>query len=189
MNHSLTAFPPRRFLTFLLLLIGSAAFIGAFYKAYQSYSLLNGVFFPVQMLLLLMCVYTFLPALAYLLFRKKVDAAFETDLKGTPQYKDAFHDFIILIPAHNEALTLPALLASIQQLIYPKDKLKVIVIADNCNDNTPFIARNSGAIVFERLKLCVMRLICWRKCLNCLPKPWFWSLMPIVNCFLIIFWA
>jgi cellulose synthase/poly-beta-1,6-N-acetylglucosamine synthase-like glycosyltransferase len=150
MRNSPSAFPPRRLLTLILFLMLITVFIGVFYKAYQSNSLLNGVFFPVQMLLLLMCVYTFLPALTYIFFRKKIDKAFDSSMQAPPQYFESSTDFIILIPAHNEALTLPALLASIKKLVYPTEHLKTLVIADNCSDNTAFTAQNAGSIVFER---------------------------------------
>ena len=33
---------------------------------------------------------------------------------------------------------------------YPKELLDIYVIADNCTDNTAQIARDAGAIVYER---------------------------------------
>jgi cellulose synthase/poly-beta-1,6-N-acetylglucosamine synthase-like glycosyltransferase len=58
--------------------------------------------------------------------------------------------FTILIPAHNEAGTLPRLLSSIAALDYPRDRIRVLVIADNCSDTTAAVARAAGANVLER---------------------------------------
>ena len=50
-----------------------------------------------------------------------------------------------LIPAHNEAESLPATLASLASQTAPPDR--IIVIADNCTDATVDIARRAGAEV------------------------------------------
>jgi cellulose synthase/poly-beta-1,6-N-acetylglucosamine synthase-like glycosyltransferase len=54
----------------------------------------------------------------------------------------------VLVPAHNEALGVGATLATIQPQLQADDRL--VVIADNCTDNTAAIARSLGAIVLER---------------------------------------
>jgi glycosyltransferase involved in cell wall biosynthesis len=54
----------------------------------------------------------------------------------------------ILMPAHNESLVIAESLASIRPELQPKDQL--LVIADNCTDDTAKIAKNAGAIVIER---------------------------------------
>lgn len=61
--------------------------------------------------------------------------------------------FAVVVPAHNEALTLSACLSSLKAVSYPKDKFQIYVIADNCTDETAAIARNFGALVFERKNL------------------------------------
>lgn len=61
-----------------------------------------------------------------------------------------YHSFCILIPAHNEEILLGKCLESINEIEYPKDKYKIVVIADNCNDNTAMIAMVKGAICLER---------------------------------------
>ncbi|MBV9386974.1 MAG: glycosyltransferase family 2 protein [Chroococcidiopsidaceae cyanobacterium CP_BM_ER_R8_30] len=54
----------------------------------------------------------------------------------------------ILIPAHNEA---PILKATLEQLLPQlKDRDKLLVIADNCEDETASIARAAGVDVIER---------------------------------------
>ena len=52
-----------------------------------------------------------------------------------------------LIPAHNEAATLPVTLAALGRQSRPPDR--VIVVADNCSDDTVAVARQNGVEVFE----------------------------------------
>ena len=58
--------------------------------------------------------------------------------------------FAILIAARNEEKVIGNLLSSINNQDYDADFLDVVVIADNCTDNTANIARECGATVFER---------------------------------------
>ena len=58
--------------------------------------------------------------------------------------------FAIVICARNEEKVIGNLLDSIAGQDYPKDKLHVFVIADNCTDETAAIARAKGATVYER---------------------------------------
>ena len=57
------------------------------------------------------------------------------------------HKYGILIAARNEKAVIGNLLDSINKQDYPKDKLTVFVVADNCTDNTAEIARKHGAKV------------------------------------------
>jgi cellulose synthase/poly-beta-1,6-N-acetylglucosamine synthase-like glycosyltransferase len=54
----------------------------------------------------------------------------------------------VLLPAHNEAIGLAATLATISPQLQPDDRL--VVVADNCTDETAAIARRAGAEVIER---------------------------------------
>ncbi|MDH4390577.1 MAG: glycosyltransferase family 2 protein [Aquabacterium sp.] len=54
----------------------------------------------------------------------------------------------VLVPAHNESVHLLPTLACLQQQLAPGDRL--VVIADNCNDDTASVARTAGALVLER---------------------------------------
>ena len=58
--------------------------------------------------------------------------------------------FAILIPAHDEAPVIEAALASIAGVDYPPELFTPIVIADNCTDKTATLARDAGAVVYER---------------------------------------
>jgi cellulose synthase/poly-beta-1,6-N-acetylglucosamine synthase-like glycosyltransferase len=58
--------------------------------------------------------------------------------------------FAIVIPAHNERVVIGNLVDSCLQLRYPRHLFDVIVIADNCSDDTAKVARAHGARVVER---------------------------------------
>lgn len=60
-----------------------------------------------------------------------------------------YHKYGILIPARNEANVIENLLKSIEKQDYPKEYLKVFVVADNCTDDTAEIARRNGVTVYE----------------------------------------
>jgi 1,2-diacylglycerol 3-beta-glucosyltransferase len=58
--------------------------------------------------------------------------------------------FAIIVPAHNEEKVIEKTLRSALQVAYPKNLFDVIVVADNCTDQTAKIALKCGAIVFQR---------------------------------------
>ena len=58
--------------------------------------------------------------------------------------------YAVLIAARNESLVIGNLLQSIHAQDYPKEQLDVYVVADNCTDNTAEVARQNGALVYER---------------------------------------
>ncbi len=60
------------------------------------------------------------------------------------------HKYAIMIAARNEKNVIGNLLDSISKQDYPQDLLTTFVVADNCTDNTAEIARNHGAICYER---------------------------------------
>jgi cellulose synthase/poly-beta-1,6-N-acetylglucosamine synthase-like glycosyltransferase len=61
-----------------------------------------------------------------------------------------FNRLGVVIPARNEEKVIANLIQSIQENDYPKDKVQIFVIADNCTDRTAQIARDMGCTVFER---------------------------------------
>lgn len=71
-------------------------------------------------------------------------------LKDKPLIKEKNHKFICILPAHNEEAVIGNLVHSLQQQTYPKEYYDICVIADNCDDNTAQIAKDAGAMVFER---------------------------------------
>lgn len=58
--------------------------------------------------------------------------------------------FALLVPAHNEAAIIGGSLATMRRQHYPPARFDVVVIADNCTDDTAAVARAAGALVFER---------------------------------------
>ena len=60
------------------------------------------------------------------------------------------HKYGIVIAARNEEKVIGNLLDSIKKQDYPSKLLTVFVVADNCTDNTAKIAREHGAICYER---------------------------------------
>jgi len=60
------------------------------------------------------------------------------------------HRFAFIIAARNENAVIANLIKSIKTQNYPSELIDIIVVADNCTDNTAEIARANGAIVYER---------------------------------------
>ena len=58
--------------------------------------------------------------------------------------------FDVIVPAHDEAAVIARVVRSLRQLDWPAERFRVLVIADNCSDNTADIARTAGALVLER---------------------------------------
>lgn len=58
--------------------------------------------------------------------------------------------FRILVPAHNESAGIAGTVESLLAVDYPRDLFDVLVIADNCTDDTAARAREAGALVLER---------------------------------------
>lgn len=71
-------------------------------------------------------------------FRKKTD-------RLAPPLKLA-----IVIPAHNEALQIVATVRAIAGSRYPAEHCRIIVIADNCDDETAVVAEGAGALALVR---------------------------------------
>lgn len=71
-------------------------------------------------------------------------------LKDKPLKIHKDHKFMAIIPAHNEEAVVANLIESLKNQNYNKDLYDIYVIADNCTDNTARVAREAGAIVYER---------------------------------------
>lgn len=63
----------------------------------------------------------------------------------------ADHKFAFLICAHDEESVIGNLIDSIKSQKYPQELMRIFVCADNCTDATAGIARERGAVVFERV--------------------------------------
>lgn len=60
------------------------------------------------------------------------------------------NSFALIVAAHNEETVIGDLVQSLKALDYPADKFEIFVVADNCTDNTAQLARDGGAVVWER---------------------------------------
>jgi len=58
--------------------------------------------------------------------------------------------FDVIVPAHNEASGIASTVTSLLNVDYPRDRFRVVVVADNCSDDTAERARAAGATVLER---------------------------------------
>ena len=59
--------------------------------------------------------------------------------------------FDVIVPAHNEASGIANTVRSLLALDWPKDRFRVVVVADNCDDATATVAADAGAHVLQRL--------------------------------------
>jgi len=76
-----------------------------------------------------------------------VAALFPTRSPSQRQQSDPLR-ITVLIPAHNEEDGIQSTIQALLPQLYPRDQ--VIVVADNCDDQTATIAQAAGAIVLER---------------------------------------
>jgi cellulose synthase/poly-beta-1,6-N-acetylglucosamine synthase-like glycosyltransferase len=58
--------------------------------------------------------------------------------------------FHVVVPAHNEAQGIADTVQSVLAVDYPRSLFEVVVVADNCTDDTAERARKAGATVLER---------------------------------------
>jgi 1,2-diacylglycerol 3-beta-glucosyltransferase len=58
--------------------------------------------------------------------------------------------FVIVIPAHDEEMGIARTVKSLLSADYPHDRRRVLVVADNCTDDTADRARSAGANVLVR---------------------------------------
>ena len=87
---------------------------------------------------------------AYWCYQTVVSLCSLVKLKDKPYLTNKNHKFMAIIPAHNEEAVVANLIESLKNQTYDKNLYDIYVIADNCTDNTAEVARNAGAIVFER---------------------------------------
>lgn len=66
------------------------------------------------------------------------------------QHPVVMHRFGVLISARNEESVIGHLVTNIREQNYPSELVTIFVVADNCSDDTAKVARNAGAVVYER---------------------------------------
>lgn len=79
--------------------------------------------------------------MAVVLFKKKPQKYPKTEKKNK---------YAVLICARNEEQVIGDLIDSIRSQTYPKENIRIFVMADNCTDNTANIVREKGADVYTR---------------------------------------
>ncbi len=70
--------------------------------------------------------------------------------RSKPNLAFATTNFTILVPAHNEALVITDCLKSLLSFHYPAGLWHIVLVADNCTDNTAELGRSLGVTVYER---------------------------------------
>jgi GT2 family glycosyltransferase len=85
-------------------------------------------------------------AALYLLFPAVV-ALFHREREPTTRGET---DVVVLIPAHDEEGTIAHCVEAFEQQTYPRERFRVVVVADNCTDETAAVALGAGAEVLVR---------------------------------------
>ena len=67
-----------------------------------------------------------------------------------PKPKARTINFDVIVPAHNESDLIARTVASLRKIDWPAAHFRIVVVADNCTDETAQLARNAGAHVLER---------------------------------------
>jgi cellulose synthase/poly-beta-1,6-N-acetylglucosamine synthase-like glycosyltransferase len=117
----------------------------------------NGRVEEVSLMILFLVIGGFLSALGILLFVPitlfglECLAAVVRHRPAAMPDADACPSLVVLIPAHNEELGIEPTLASILPAPSPSPTIRVLVIADNCEDQTAALARRAGAEVLVRI--------------------------------------
>lgn len=70
-----------------------------------------------------------------------------------PSLETPTRRFRFVVPAHNESAGIAETVQSLLNVDYPRELFEVVVVADNCTDDTAEKARAAGATVMERTDL------------------------------------
>ena len=96
------------------------------------------LFAVVGALLALAALYLLVPAVAALFYRRR-----ESEVTGDTHV-------VVLIPAHDEEGSIAQSVRAFEAQTYPAERFEVVVVADNCTDDTARLARAAGAEVLVR---------------------------------------
>lgn len=97
-----------------------------------------------ELVLLVLC----LPVLSWALYLGALSLLSWRPAPPVPPAPSLRFDFVV--PAHNESLGIAATVKSLGEVDYPRELFRVVVVADNCTDDTAAKAREAGATVLER---------------------------------------
>jgi cellulose synthase/poly-beta-1,6-N-acetylglucosamine synthase-like glycosyltransferase len=113
-------------------------------RAFISYIYLAGVVlgFIIGLFLAMCSLYLLVLSVAALLAKEEPENRRRSE---TPRAQIA-----VVVPAHDEAHYIGRCVRSLQAQTYPKDLYEIVVIADNCADDTARIAASAGARVLVR---------------------------------------
>src|SRR3954453_21104955 len=100
---------------------------------------------PIADLLLLVLSLPVLVMASYLFLATLLSVRLPLPPEGQPHRR-----FRFVVPAHNESAGIAATVRSLLGVDYPAQLFDVLVVADNCQDDTAAQARASGATVLER---------------------------------------
>ncbi len=95
--------------------------------------------------LLLLAGLVLLIPVGYLGLLTALSARMKAPAYGPPRLR-----FDFVVPSHNEELGIARTVTNLLAIDWPKDKFRVLVVADNCKDATAQKARDAGATVLER---------------------------------------
>jgi len=84
-------------------------------------------------------------AAAYLFIATLLSARLPVPVAPEPRRR-----FRFIVPAHNESAGIASTVVSLLGVDYPSKLFEVVVVADNCEDDTAEQARAAGAVVLER---------------------------------------
>ncbi|MEO6118556.1 MAG: glycosyltransferase family 2 protein, partial [Methylotenera sp.] len=100
-------------------------------------SLISFLLVMIAVILLVPTLVLFVQVLSACFFKRHADTIISNEIS-----------IAVLIPAHNESSGIIATLNSIRSQLKSKDRL--LVVADNCDDDTAAVALANGAEVIER---------------------------------------
>ncbi len=99
------------------------------------------IMIPMQLVIVFFTLYYFVLAFFGLCRRSEIKIM-------TPK-----KSFAVIVAAHNEEKVIVQLIENLLVLKYPRHLYDIFVVADNCKDRTAELAREAGAIVYERFNL------------------------------------
>jgi cellulose synthase/poly-beta-1,6-N-acetylglucosamine synthase-like glycosyltransferase len=86
----------------------------------------------------ILCIYYLIMSAIGITYRHSIYGKKVTDLN-----QSTYKKFVLIICAHNEKYVIQNTLEEMKKLNYPKDKLDILVICDNCTDDTYEIAKKT----------------------------------------------
>ena len=102
-------------------------------------SVFDVVMIPLQLVIVFFTIYYFVISWFGLFGKMR-------QVKEYPEQKT----FALIVCAHNEHAVIAQLVENLRKLNYSHKLYDIFVVADNCSDNTAQVARDAGAIVYER---------------------------------------